>query len=176
MQDKHNEEHQSAAHTSGEQTDGDRAELDARLRGHDGQAKLDAAAPDPESQYDIAELQAQLAGVNAALEKTQRQRLLDRALIQAGAIDLDDAHLLLERMTDAQGDAAEVVAELKRRKPHLFFPDRIAPKQAPTMSARRSLGRAPVLDAAYSAMSTGKRAELLQYMRMKRNGGRAAVV
>jgi hypothetical protein len=131
-------------------------------------------APDSAAHDDVAELQAQLAGANAALEKTQRQRALDRALIEAGAIDLDDAHLLLERMDDIEGDAGAVVAELKRRKPHLFVADRVEPKQAPTMGARPGPGRAPALDAAFSAMSTGKRTELLRYMRLKRNGARAA--
>jgi hypothetical protein len=121
---------------------------------------------------EIEALRAQLDEARQALAHSERSRALDRAFLEAGAVDLPAAHLLLEQLPEIEGEAEAVVAELKRRKPYLFRREP-APPAAPTMSPRPGAGRGPVLDAAYSAMSTGKRAELLQYLRLKRNGQRA---
>ncbi len=121
---------------------------------------------------EVETLQTQLAEAQQALAHSERARSLDRAFLEAGAVDLPAAHLLLEQLPEIEGEAEAVVAELKRRKPYLFRREP-APPVAPTMSPRPGAGRGPVLDAAYSAMSTGKRAELLQYLRLKRNGQRA---
>ncbi|MFG0251872.1 MAG: hypothetical protein ACF8NJ_03255 [Phycisphaerales bacterium JB038] len=134
-------------------------------------AESSEETPDP-AQEELASLRSQLGELQQALERSEQARELDRAFLEAGVLDLPAAHLLLGQLADIQGEAEEVVAELKRHKPYLFRRER-APIAAPTMSPRNGNGRAPVLDAAFSAMSTGKRAELLQYMRLKRHGQRA---
>lgn len=199
MQDKKTQQQKQASGTPSAETTGPGAELASRRslsaladgndegRGNDErreaqcEAQCEAQGVDDHSEApdelraQVTTLQAELAQAQEALALSERRLLLDRALTEAGAIDVPAAHLLIEQMPEPAGEPAEVVAELKARKPYLFRSPPPAPR-SPTMAPRPGTSRSPVIDAAYSAMSTGKRTELLHYMRLKRNGARAALV
>lgn len=125
----------------------------------------------------LGELQQELAaktGRLAELEQTvadlERAGRVDQLLIEADAIDLESARLLttmaIEQMDEP--DAAEAVAELKRRKPFLF---RATSRNSGAMSARPN-DSTPVREAAsraaQEASQSGNRTDLLRYLRLKR--------
>lgn len=120
-----------------------------------------------------AELESQLAELNAQLEQARAQAAqshaahqLDLAISAAGAIDLDTARLLAQRLSAESPEAshAAIVARLVREKPFLFRKAALAPT---AMSMRADTSETPLLDAAERA-AAGDRAALLDYLRARR--------
>ncbi len=124
----------------------------------------------------IAELEAALTAAKSQIEESkaaraaeERRRAVDAAV--AGAVDAETARILVEHalgkgeLGDVNAAAANIVADLKRRKPFLFAPPGASGAAAPaTRPADTDLR-----DAAERAAHTGDRRELLRYMRAKRS-------
>jgi hypothetical protein len=110
----------------------------------------------------VAERDAEIARLNRHIE-------VERALRDAGAIDLEAAQALLDRDPESEAQQrpiAERVAALRSRKPFLFETvRRAASAQGPKPSGdpAREIERA-----AAEAASTGRRTDLLRYLRLRR--------
>jgi len=139
--------------------------------------ETDAHDNDPAAR--IADLESQLAEERASAAQLRRRQSIDEALREAKAVDLETARLVVEASLDAQesddGDAAPdvgaIVGDLKKRKPFLF---EIETRATP---ARRSAAQSPRVppkrpddaeQAAAEAQMTGRRADLLRYLRLRR--------
>lgn len=128
----------------------------------------------------LAERQQQLGQQQSMLDAMQRRHAIDDALHAAGTIDLETARLLMESAlasaaTPSQTEISQAVEALVRQKPHLF-------RARPRGGAARSTGpmspksgvddRTPrakaINDAASDAASSGKRTDLLRYLRLRR--------
>lgn len=133
--------------------------------------------PDPESR--IASLEAELAQSRAALAASERARSIQIALHEAGVSDADSASLLVAQALGGGGDAGDgkpisihqAVADLKRRKPHLFA----RPASASSSQTGGAMGAGvplragdSIADLARAAAATGDRKNLLRYLRARR--------
>jgi hypothetical protein len=114
----------------------------------------------------LTELDKQLADSKAALATLERKRAIERELVEQGTIDLEAAGLLAEAAVAGLADPnlPGAIAELKRRKPHLFRP--AAPAGA--MSSAPGAPAPPLEEAAATARATGDRRALLSYLRLRR--------
>ncbi|MCI0631518.1 MAG: hypothetical protein L0Y44_12780 [Phycisphaerales bacterium] len=126
-----------------------------------------------ELKNDLAERQRTIAQHEKTIGELERRQLIDDALLAADAIDLEAARILAQSQL-AQMDEPDIekaVGELRRRKPYLFRnkPVRrsggtLSPKSTGEDSPRASA----VEHAADQAITTGKRGDLLRYLRLRR--------
>jgi hypothetical protein len=126
--------------------------------------------------HDLAERQKKIAEHEQTIARLQRKTALDHALIEAQAIDMDAARTLadsaLAQMTEP--DVAKAVHDLRQRRPYLFGSlMRRGKAGAGAMSPRGGLSSdsphaAAVDRAASEAVSTGRRSDLLRYLRLRR--------
>ncbi|MEC9372665.1 MAG: hypothetical protein VYC34_02435 [Planctomycetota bacterium] len=116
----------------------------------------------------ISELEEALSTAQSALERSERSRSLEVALLQAETIDLETARLVSESVLEQmkEGDAAAAVAEVKRRKPHLFRQKAPSPSAAMSPAAEGEGGA--LRAAAEQAAASGDRTSVLRYLRLKR--------
>lgn len=126
------------------------------------QSKLDQV------QEQLVQTETTLSETREALDATERKHQTERALIKAGAIDLETAALLTEAAVCdmPEADVQAAVAELKRRKPFLFK----QASRASAMSGAVDQSEPSVELAAGEARTTGDRKALLKYLRIKRAG------
>ena len=142
--------------------------------------RAQSAEKDLESaRLDLAAREKLLAEKDQTIDDLQRRQVIDRALIKARVLDLDAAHALIERETlgterttrPTDAEIAALVHELQRRKPYLFRQSRPFASSG-VMSARVAASQTPhaeaLDDAAIDALHTGKRIDLLRYLRLKR--------
>ncbi len=111
---------------------------------------------------------AELEKLRAELEAQRTAGEIDAALAGSEIVDLDVGRLLVRRaMAETPGTGAtEAVAQLRRRKPHLFSQ---RPTHAGAMGARQAGGgRDALTDLAARARGTGDRRALLDYLRARR--------
>jgi len=117
----------------------------------------------------VSELEEALREARGSLERSERGRALDLALLEAETIDLESTRLLAERAMESEGlEARDAAAEVRRRKPYLF---RVRDREAlsATMSVRADGDAgAPLRRAASEAASSGDRVALLRYLRLRR--------
>jgi hypothetical protein len=130
----------------------------------------------------ITELEAQLAEREREIAHLRRAGDIDSHLRDADAVDVETARLLVEarlesaNADDAHGGAADlpaVIADLKRDKPFLFSakPAAAPPGRAPRAASSPRLDPRPrerIEHAAAEARSSGRMADLLRYMRLRR--------
>lgn len=123
-----------------------------------------AASPAPDR---VGELEKELAGAKAALVESERRRAVQTALIDARAVDVDAAGVLVEQALGGEGKVSidQAVRDLKRRKPHLFISGSHA---AGAMGAHVQPATSGIADLAESAAATGDRRRLLRYLRARR--------
>jgi hypothetical protein len=140
---------------------------------------VDATADDAltDLREQLAAAQSQLTRTQQQLEATMRGRHLDAALIEAGAIDLETARLVAEPMLTGDTTAAAVARDMRRDKPFLFR--RATPPSAPStvtgaMGARTDPALQEMAVAEEAARSSGRRDDLLRYLRVRRNGSARA--
>ncbi|HYE03208.1 MAG TPA: hypothetical protein VD963_08225 [Phycisphaerales bacterium] len=128
-----------------------------------------AAAQVAELSRRLARLEEDLAKARAALAESEQRRKVAQLLIEAGTTDMDAAAALIEKeIAGGATDLAALVRELRRRKPHLFAPAREA-HPGGAMSARwRPPPGDDLEEIAGRAASTGDRALLLRYLRLRR--------
>lgn len=125
-----------------------------------------------DTQQELQALSTQLAEAQAGLAKLERSRTLDALLHEAEAIDLEAARALVEPQLDADDSplvVAQLVTDLRRRKPYLFrhhaeaaFADAMAPHADPAEE------QDPLHASAERALETGRRRDLLAYLRLRR--------
>jgi len=128
----------------------------------------------------LEDMKEELSSKDALLkehEKTigalERSRRIDELLLEADTIDLEAARLLTEmavlEMEDQDVELA--VEELRRQKPYLFHR---RPRHAGVLSPHSGMGESSRNDslrhAVAEAGATGSRADLLRYLRLKRQG------
>lgn len=121
-----------------------------------------------------AALAAELETTRRTLESIRRERDVQKVLFEAGVHDLDIGVVMIER--EAQGapekPVAELVAELKRRKPGLFVraatPAGAAPRVGGSTMGARPASDDPRRVAAERAAATGDRSSLMAYLRLRR--------
>ncbi|UCD74699.1 MAG: hypothetical protein JSV91_13035 [Phycisphaerales bacterium] len=121
-------------------------------------------------QQELAAKEADLAQRRRDLEELQLRQEIDELLIEAEVVDLETGRLLTELAAAAtdEPDVEQAVAELQRRKPFLF---RRSPRSSGALSPRAE-GDDPLQhrleDAAAEAGITGRRQDLLRYLRLRR--------
>lgn len=134
--------------------------------------------PDPAAR--IAELERQLTEANERAASIERTHRINDLLREARAIDLDTARLLVERAmtSDATRDPEAIVADLVAGKPFLFAPDGPTDGASSTRSVKHRTGvmaprstdhlASPLVEAADEARLTGRRGDVLRYLRLRR--------
>ncbi len=116
-------------------------------------------------------LQGRLEEADRTIGQLERRSQIDSLLAESKAIDLDAARVLVEHSVSQadEPDVSAVVSELKAKKPYLFR--RSVQASGSTMSAKLDDEiTEPLSMAAGRAMRSGDRYDLLQYLRMKREG------
>jgi len=112
----------------------------------------------------ITELESALTQAREALDAVERRQRIDRALLEADALDLESARLLTELAltAEARADIDGAVADLRRRKPFLF-----RARSGRAAPASRSTND-DLTGAAEHAARTGDRRALLRYLELRR--------
>jgi hypothetical protein len=130
-------------------------------------------APPKEPADALATLHTELETTRTTLAAIRRERDVHRALFEAGAHDLDIGAAMIERDAGASPDRpiAELVGDLKKRKPNLFArADSPAPVSARPPTSTMG-ARPPAQDPKHTAAAraaTGDRASLMTYLRLRR--------
>lgn len=122
----------------------------------------------------LAEMQKSSERMREEIETLERRREIEIALHRAGTVDMDAARLLAEQAVEdaKEPDIEASVADLVRRKPHLFRSRSTeSARTAPVMAieAERDAGESAAEDAAEEAARTGDRGALLRYLRARRS-------
>lgn len=131
---------------------------------------LEAEARLAELGQELAQTKQQLDTAARALSALERSRELESAILDAGAIDVETVLVMAEAQALKQPDtsAADLVAEIRQRKPFLF---KATPGGAAgsAMSAEPRAATPSGLDQAFGqARTAGDRRSLLKYLRVKR--------
>lgn len=119
---------------------------------------------------ELAGLEADLSQERQANEDLRRGRQIDDLWLEVGAVDLETTRLLTELAASAvdEPDLDEIVQDLRRRKPFLFRQSTpgggaLSPRLDHDLPARKRLE-----DAATEAGLSGRRQDLLRYLRLRR--------
>ncbi len=138
-----------------------------RKRAQSAEKKLEVLAEQ------LAQAQTQTAQLSEQLNSVQTEQKLVRQLAAAGAVDLETAVLIAKaRMQgQSQADAASVIEQLKKEKQYLFGGAGAGATPAKTAGARdRLTSNETILErAAKKAATSGSRADLHEYLRLRRN-------
>jgi len=122
----------------------------------------------------LSQANERLAQMSEDMDRLQLDQKLARQLTAAGVIDLEAAVLIARTRMDsktADGDIGDCVAQLRNEKPYLFG------RSAEATTSRRTAGakdrvtpnRSVLEQAAAKAARTGQRADLQQYLKLRRN-------
>ncbi len=124
-----------------------------------------------EVQDQLSQQRQQTEQLNQQLSALHQQQALREALHEAGTTDPETTLLLAQARlaADETEDAASVVQQLRRDKPHLFAAsvNTAAPDKTAGLRHRRD-GNEALTSAAARAAQSGNRADLQQYLRMRR--------
>jgi hypothetical protein len=124
----------------------------------------------------LAQAKSQVTKISERLSDIEAEQKLTRKLAAAGSVDLETAVLLararMEGQTDADLDG--VVEQLKKEKQYLFGGPAATVTAKKTAGARESAyggtNNQTVLErAAKKAATTGNRADLQEYLKLRRN-------
>jgi len=129
-----------------------------------------------ELKSDLAERQKKLSEHEQTIAALRSRQKIDELLLSAGAIDLEAARVLAQAELAKDGqpsdsDIEQAVGELRRRKPFLFRTrathagggGALSPKGQEISPQQNALTQA-----ATEAGSTGKRGDVLRYLRLRR--------
>jgi len=120
----------------------------------------------------LAQAKTQAAKLAQQLNDVQLEQRLTHKLAQAGAIDLETAVLIAKARTNSNEDLDTVVEQLKKEKQYLFADSSASITPAKKTAApkdRLTDARAVLERAAKKAATTGNRADLQEYLRLRRN-------
>jgi len=138
-----------------------------RKRAQSAEKKLEVLAEQ------LAQAQAQTAQLSEQLGGIQTEQKLMRQLAAAGAVDLETAVLIAKARMQGQtaADVTGVIEQLKKEKQYLFGGAGGTVTPAKTAGAKeRVTSNETILErAAKKAATTGSRADLHEYLRLRRN-------
>ena len=124
---------------------------------------------------ELAQSQATISRLNDQLQGIQTERQLSSELISAGATDIETAALLVKARLEKEptADAATVISLLRKEKAYLFAENNssdiaAAPKTAGAREKMPSV-TGTIQRAAKKASQTGSRADLQEYLKLRRN-------
>jgi len=119
---------------------------------------------------ELEESRSQIAAQAEALSDLKQAQRVDEALIDAGAIDLDATRLLTELSLaeDGETEVEEAVRDLQRRKPFLFQSLRGGGSGVLGPRSEGAAQETRLHDAAEEASESGRRQDLLRYLRLRR--------
>lgn len=140
-------------------------EIDWRARALAAEARI------AELESAAQSLRDQLAAADAALQKEQQARAIDRALTDSGVIDAEVAALMLDAMLAASPephDIPNLVQSLRTQKPFLFQSALPRPLSPSAMSPAITTTPSEELDTLATQARTGDRRSLLAYLRARR--------
>jgi len=130
------------------------------------------------AEQQLEQLSEELESGKHLLQHTQREladlktrQQIDAALIEAQAIDLEAARPLVEQTISAMDEpnVQQAVNDLHQRKPFLFQQRRRATAaMAPRANGGPDSVQNVMHEAAEQAVTTGKRTDLLRYLRVRR--------
>jgi hypothetical protein len=126
-----------------------------------------------EVHVELAEKETLLSMHARDMADLNRSREIDERLLEAETVDLEAARLLTVQALEAmdEPDVEKTISELRRRKPYLF---QRRVRSTGTQSPHRLNGEAhhdtALGQAAHEAGTTGRRANLLRYLRLRRVG------
>jgi hypothetical protein len=126
---------------------------------------------DPAAQ--LAEANEKIARMSRDLDDLQREQKLTHKLAAAGAVDLETAVLVAKARLDgkAGADVDGCVAQLRKEKAYLFGgpTETTAPRRTAPVKDRMPANHTTLEQAAQKAAQTGSRADLHQYLKLRRN-------
>jgi len=138
-----------------------------RKRAQSAEKKLEALVDQ------LADAKAQTAKLSEQLSSIQTEQKLMRQLAAAGAIDLETTVLIAKaRMQDhTEADVDGVIEQLKKEKQYLFSSASGTAMTRKTAGAKeRKINNQTILErAAKKAATTGNRADLQEYLKLRRN-------
>ncbi len=121
---------------------------------------------------EVESMREQLEAARQEVESLKVRSEIDSALRQAGALDVESALLLAqERLADGAATVAEAVERVKREKPHLFASARRRSSALGAEVIEETAG-AGLERAASAARQSGRREDLLRYLRIRRRAVR----
>jgi hypothetical protein len=138
-----------------------------RKRAQSAEKKVEALAEE------LAEAKTQAAKMSEQLKNVQTEQKLMRKLAAAGALDVEAAVLIARaRIEDEpEADLDGVIEQLKKEKQYLFTNTGGTATAKKTAGAKERVASSQtILDtAARRAATTGNRADLQKYLRLRRN-------
>ena len=121
----------------------------------------------------LAEANVQTAQMSEQLSSIQAEQKLVRKLAAAGTVDLETAVLIAKaRMQDQnEADLDGVIEQLKKEKQYLFggAPGAVTAKKTAGARERMPGNQTIIEKAAKKAATTGTRADLQEYLKLRRN-------
>lgn len=121
----------------------------------------------------LAEAKAQTEKMSEQLSMIQTERNLMHKLVAAGAVDLETTTLIakVRMQNETEADVDGVIEQLKKEKQYLFGGSGASVTPGKTAGAReRVANNQTVLErAAKKAATTGNRADLHEYLKLRRN-------
>ena len=124
---------------------------------------------------ELAQSQTTISQLNKQLQQIQTEQQLTSELICAGATDIETAALLVKARLEKEptADTSAVISLLRKEKAYLFAENThndiaAAPKTAGTREKVPS-ANGVIQRAAKKASKTGSRADLQEYLKLRRN-------
>ena len=121
----------------------------------------------------LAEAKAHTEKMSEQLSTLQTEQKLTHKLVAAGAVDLETATLIAKVRIQNQNEADMdgVIEQLKKEKQYLFGSTAGAVTPGKTAGARERVANNQILleRAAKKAATTGNRADLHEYLKVRRN-------
>jgi len=136
-----------------------------RKRAQSAEKKVEALVED------LAEAKTQAAKMSEQLKGIQAEQKLMRKLAAAGALDLEAAVLIArDRIEDEpEADLDGVIEQLRKEKQYLFAGGAVTAKKTAGAKERVANSQTILDTAARRAATTGNRADLQKYLRLRRN-------
>ena len=124
----------------------------------------------------LSQSKTQISQMNEKLQSAVNDSRLITDLAAAGASDIETAVLIAKARleNDPAAEISEVITEIKKQKSHLFITDNLnlnLKTPGRTSGAKEKMPNAsgPLARAAKKAVATGSRADLQEYLRLRRN-------
>jgi hypothetical protein len=121
----------------------------------------------------LAEANEKIARMSRDLDELQLEQNLTHKLAAAGAVDLETAVLVAKARLDGKtgADLDGCVAQLRKEKAYLFTgpAETAAPRRTTPAKDRMPAGPTALEQAAQKAAQTGSRADLHQYLKLRKN-------
>ena len=136
-----------------------------RKRAQSAEKKVEALAEE------LAEAKTQAAKMSEQLKNVQTEQKLMRKLAAAGTLDLEAAVLIARDRIEGEpeADLDGILEQLKKEKQYLFAGGAMSAKKTAGAKERVANSQTILDTAARRAATTGNRADLQKYLRLRRN-------